>query len=834
MASGQTIDLSSVGSQYNLNGGILQVGSTTLVGTSGQGTLNFGGGTLQVTTPGAFTNALDGVLTGTSTIDAATMPGVTSFVQAGNLSGAGGIVFSGTSGTAFQFSGANTYTGATTILGGTLDSSLSDVASSSALNIGSGGVLNLTTSTAGVNTYNGNIGNANAAAGTFNINFSTVNDTLEIAGTNTFTGVTTLGANGNKGTLQVFSGNLVNVGEVAPGSSVLVGGDNAVATSGTVVFGTNSYTGSTTISSGFTALAGDIGAHHAFNGNVVVNGTLAANSPLGSVKNVPTLTIDGTLQSTGNLVIRMNGANADLFQVNANATSNVSGHVTVVNGSGTGTYTIINTNAPGDLMVGAITTNPSTPLFEVTITPDNSNPALVQKLILTTVQNSFTDFAQTPNQRAAAMALDPLAQTPSPAFVPVLAAFNNLSGSQISTALNQVTPESLQYARNIAFENSTFLVQRVNNAMANLREGYAGLDTSAVGVITPGFNSGLGRSLGSLLAYNSPYHPTAPNGVNYYPQDDLTVPETSSSSPSPTADSNGRTISDSPQPLHTSFAPNIRTPVFSEFVGGDVILADLNQNSGTSKASYTAGDAIAGVSFRMTSNLSVGVLFDYNHTDAKTDGYGSKTKVDSYSPGIYGTYSNHNFYINGLFSFGYNNYSNDRSMPLLGTSAKSSPSGQQYVSNLDVGYDFHPDPHWTAGPTLGLTYTHLNIDSFTESGAGPLDLSVNSQSADSLRSRLGGHVAYQTHTGNILFQPNVTAMWQHEYLDQNNGITSEFQSSAPFTIQTASNGKDSALLGLGVTATLDNSMSLYLNYIANVGTDNFFAQTVMGGIKASF
>jgi outer membrane autotransporter protein len=260
-------------------------------------------------------------------------------------------------------------------------------------------------------------------------------------------------------------------------------------------------------------------------------------------------------------------------------------------------------------------------------------------------------------------------------------------------------------------------------------------------------------------------------------------------------------------------------------------------NAAPAKASYTAGDATAGISFRMTNNLAAGVLFDYNHTDAKTDGNGSKTDVDSYSPGIYATYFNKGFYVNGLFSFGYNTYSNTRAIPFLGATAQSSPTGQQYVTNLDGGYDFQPKrhPEWIFGPTLGLTYTHLNIDSFTETGASAADLSVASQSIDSLRSRLGAHVIYQARSGSILFQPNFTAMWQHEFLD-NPGITSQLNipGTSPFTIQPAGGDKDSALLGCGVTMTLDNSMAFYVNYIADVGTDDFLAQSIVGGFKASF
>jgi len=79
-------------------------------------------------------------------------------------------------------------------------------------------------------------------------------------------------------------------------------------------------------------------------------------------------------------------------------------------------------------------------------------------------------------------------------------------------------------------------------------------------------------------------------------------------------------------------------------------------------------------------------------------------------------------------------------------------------------------------------------------------------------------------------------MWQHEYMNDASGITSSFTdfSSNPFTIQTAAPSRDSALVGVGMTATLNNSMALYLNYLADVGASNYFAQSVVGGFKARF
>jgi fibronectin-binding autotransporter adhesin len=869
---GQTLDLSAVGSSYNLGGtGILQVGSGGLVGTTGEGRLNFAGGTLQITSTGTFTDPLDGTLTGTSTMDATTTAGITTVTMGGNLSGAGGITFEGSAGTTFHFAGTNTYTGATTIASGTLNASQADITHSSALIMGSTGVLNLTLASGGF-AYAGALG----GSGALNVNFNTAGDPFVVLNTSSYTGPITLGANGTRGTLQVYGGTFGNISDNSTASGVTVGGaplaafpgGTTVPSAGTVTFGNATYTGLTTINPGFTlnanTLSGPVtnsGTFYALGAGSVTNtGTLGLlqSSAVGSTFNVT-----GSLNSTGAntaFTIRVNGVTADSFV--ASTTATLSGVVNVT-GSGSNTYTIVTAvggiTIGGDGLVndagGLIASTGSSVLFGATLLPDPFTGGTTT-LQLTTTQRTFAQAIAlgllpglTSNEVAVTGVLDPVIAggTPFPsAFTSVLTAFNQLSASQIPGALEQLTPESLQYARNISFENSTFLAERMDGVCADLRGGYGGLDTNAISVISPGFNSDLGRSLGSLLAYNDPaFHQTAPNGVNYYPEGGNSTGgggNNSSSTSTPTWDSSTQVISDSPNPYMATQNPSgPEAPGFSEFIGGDVILADLNQNQSganapSSKASYTAGDATAGVSFRMNSHLAAGVLFDYNHTDAKTDSSGSKTTVDSYSPGLFATFFDHGFYVNGLFSFGYNDYSNTRDISFLGQTASSHPNGQQYVGNLDLGYDFHPAKNWVVGPTVGVTYTHLDIDSFTETGAPGADLAVDSQSADSLRSRLGGHILFQTNTGDVLLQPNLTAMWQHEYLDDSSDITSSFNdfSSSPFTIQTGAPSRDSALIGCGLTATLSNSMALYLNYLADVGASNYFAQSVVGGFKARF
>ena len=846
IGSGDSLDLTAAGGNYNLNGGTLQVSSGTIVGSPGNGRLNFGGGTLQITSTGTFTDSADGTLSVNSTIDASN-GGVTTATFSGNLSGSGGLVLDGSAGTTFQLTGNNTYTGATEIENGTLiiDPNSSNAITSSSLMADGGTTIDLNLNAGGL-AYGGGLN----GSGTINVDFVNAGDALVVKNTSSFNGALVLGANGTPGVLQVFNG---TVGDVSGnGSGVVIGGTPLVAfpngtsvpNSGTVTFtGAATYTGATTINPGFTLLAPSLNSPTVNN-----TGTLGSTASVGTVFDVGVGGL-GNLNmpegaNQGTLLIRLADANADRFDAgtaNLFGTVKVSGFTTV----GTTNYDIVDAGAltTGTLNTageGGLDATANSALLSVSLSQEGD------QLILTVNQKPITDFAKTPNQRAVAEALDVGLATPSSSGE-IFTALNALTASQIPGALDQLTPRPYLYMRDIAFENSTFLAQRLDGVLANIRTGFSGLDTNGLSVLNPGMESSLGQSLGSLLAYNN--ERSAPNGVNYYPVSGDSSDLMQMPGPSEAPTSSPGTISDSEDPrMAPTVGPPPSTSVFdgrgsgfNEFLSGDVILGDLNQNqsnNGEPKAHYTAGNATAGVSFRMTSNLVAGVLFDYNHTDAKTDPQDSHVKVDSYSPGLFATFFEKGFYANGLFTFGYNDYSDNRNVSFGGTggSATSSPSGQQYAANLSGGYDFHPNPHWVVGPTASLGYTHLDIDSFTETGAGPADLSVDSQSADSLRARIGGHVLYQVHAGSILFQPNLSLSYQHEFLNDDFNLDSQLNipGTPGFATQGTNPGRDTGLISLGLTATLDNSMSLYLDYLAEYGGSDYFIQSVEGGVKASF
>ena len=104
-----------------------------------------------------------------------------------------------------------------------------------------------------------------------------------------------------------------------------------------------------------------------------------------------------------------------------------------------GGVTAVIGNGPGDLM-----TNPATALFSSTLTNNGT------ELLLTTVQKNLGSFATTGNERAVAGSIDPIIAKGSPfqpGFNTLLTELDKLSAGQIAPALESLTPESLQYAR---------------------------------------------------------------------------------------------------------------------------------------------------------------------------------------------------------------------------------------------------------------------------------------------------------------------------------------------------------------------------------------------------
>jgi uncharacterized protein YhjY with autotransporter beta-barrel domain len=439
---------------------------------------------------------------------------------------------------------------------------------------------------------------------------------------------------------------------------------------------------------------------------------------------------------------------------------------------------------------------------------------------ITVTPLSFSIPGLTPNEQSVANYLDNNYDRLSVNFPKLFTALGAAtSPAELASELNQLSPESLQIYRYIAFNNATFSTTDLTNHLANLRDGLTGFDGSQLVVDDPGLSPAASRINNRLQPADVPGSSSSlrPGGGHLRDPKDM--------------DGDTKEMDEkAAQPLQ--FQESHR---WSTFIAGDVVLADLSHDQDVEHENYTTGSVMAGADYRLDDHFTIGALLSYGHTDADLDHEGSSATVDTYSPGLFASYVDGAWYVNALAAYGYNSYTEDRHVsigPVNGFNS-GAPQGNQYTGDLTTGYEFHRGD-WKFGPIAGLQYVNLGINAFSESG--PTALNLHNQNDESLRSQVGVEGRYACRVGSIYLIPHASATWQHEFLDASRGITAGFVGSgaSSFTVQGSSLDHDSALLDIGLNAGLTENLTLFTDYATEAGEDNYFAQSVQGGVRVGF
>ena len=99
-----------------------------------------------------------------------------------------------------------------------------------------------------------------------------------------------------------------------------------------------------------------------------------------------------------------------------------------------------------------------------------------------------------------------------------------------------------------------------------------------------------------------------------------------------------------------------------------------------------------------------------------------------------------------------------------------------------------------------------------------------------------GHFNYTVHDGGLVFIPHLSTSWQHEFLDQSQGITSQFNGigAGSFVVNTPNPSRDSALVDVGLDTQINDALTAFVDYSVQAGQSNYFGQSVQAGFKIGF
>ncbi len=261
---------------------------------------------------------------------------------------------------------------------------------------------------------------------------------------------------------------------------------------------------------------------------------------------------------------------------------------------------------------------------------------------------------------------------------------------------------------------------------------------------------------------------------------------------------------------------------------------DVRGDLDVSQSKYRSDAGLVGVNKVFAPDLVLGLLFNYEDTDAGLGSAGSTTEIKSYLLGARAAWTSGDWFVHGLVAYGYEEYKSTRNISFTGTNAvaESESEGRQWLADIVVGHRFEAG-RVSFSPFGGLLAGGWKANGFTETGAGGLNATVGDQSARSLQSQLGAELAVDFMVGQVGLRPHVRAAWLHEFSNDSRSMDAAFGGTA-FAVDTRKPERDSARLSAGLAAQLSPRTSLYIDYTAQTGDRVRVTSEWRGGVSISF
>lgn len=251
---------------------------------------------------------------------------------------------------------------------------------------------------------------------------------------------------------------------------------------------------------------------------------------------------------------------------------------------------------------------------------------------------------------------------------------------------------------------------------------------------------------------------------------------------------------------------------------------------------YSAGNLIAGIEREVAPGFTAGLFNSYGESEGDFSGP-SKTEQERFTLGAHATAQHGGAHATTALGFGVLEMDVKRSIAFgnLSRTARSSTDGTEFFAMLSGGHDFR-EGSWIFGPTASLQYSHVRYDDVKENGAGALDLNIDTPEDDSLRSQLGGRVAYlHKASERLTLIPEARVFWQHEYLRENDTVAAQLAGSgAGFLHRTDDADGDSVFTGVGLGFQTDFGFYGNVSYDLEFGRESDVNQTLSVGADWKF
>ncbi len=691
--------------------------------------------------------------------------------MSGVVSGAGSLVKAGLG--TLTLAGANTYTGGTTVSGGTLQlASAGALPGGGAVSVAAGATLDLDGHAQSIGTLSGAgtiaLGNATLSAGD--------------ADSSTFSGV----IGGTGGLTKAGSGTLT-------------------------LAGANTYTGVTTVGAGTLAVTGSLASPVTVQsgGRLQGSGTVAsltanAAGTIGPGNSIGTLTVDGAAAFGAGSVYQAEVAPATADRINAGtATIDSGAAVQVVAANGTyaptTSYTILNAAGGITGTFGSVTS--SMPFLAPSLSYDANNVTL-------TLTRDFGSFARETGHGTLGGALDRASADPgrSADMDTVATLLAGLTTSQASTALQSMSGETTLSAGSAAHGGTTRAMGVVAGRTAALRSGSAAAGGRSHTALAP--DTWLGLMKGQPAAAE---------------EQAVRSPIRRSIS-GPMLDDTGAAEIDGPLFLGLGNGAGAESS-WGAWTRGFGLLTSHDGATDANDYRYTQAGFLTGLDYKIADSLVVGLSGGLSQGKVDHDSIADETDIRSYYLGVYGGWADAGWYVDGQINYALHRNQSSRDVLLGAVTRKAEADFDSSDSSayLEAGRSFALSGGWSVTPFVSAEVRRSHQEAYEERGAGAVGLQVDSATSHSGRGGIGTLVAYEMTAGDgSTYSPFVQARWLHGFGDRSVSTDARFTGSPAGTFAMAGEEAplNSAVLGAGFDMAMENGVTLRAGYDLTLSDDD--------------
>lgn len=227
----------------------------------------------------------------------------------------------------------------------------------------------------------------------------------------------------------------------------------------------------------------------------------------------------------------------------------------------------------------------------------------------------------------------------------------------------------------------------------------------------------------------------------------------------------------------------------------------------TSKAKGFDADS-AGVAFGVekfiNKDTKVGVGYAYTNTDI--DGFMRSTEVDTHTAILYGEYKPSNWYVNGIATYSWSDYSEDKNVGGIGVKADYDVEtlGLQAMTGYDMqvkGLGFTPE--------IGLRYIHIKQDAYTDSA----DQKVSGNKSDILTGVIGAKVSKTWELSNGMnIKPEIRIAATYDLFNDDVTSVVTLANGSVYAVEGEALDRFGMELGAGVTMEVNDNVEFSLGY----------------------